>query len=320
MKSPFLPYLFLVFFLGPASILSSCKEFIEPSIAQKKVQPEAPGNAYQSTSYAINFWWDNVEDALSYRLQVVTPAFDTIGGLVEDTLIKGNKFIKTLDPGEYEWRVRAENGSSQTAYSEPRKFTVLASSLTNQSLILISPANNLATNQGSIVFKWNALFGATKYQVEIDTNNFINENSMLYNQTIPGQQLNFKFPKDQVYAWRVRAGNETEQSKWSVVNYITYDSSPPPAVTLNTPVNGEIVNTPVILKWNASPGASGYKLYLYKSDATTLYSPAYPMALSAVSYSLSTANSGEKIYWRVTATDAVGNESSSVETRNFTVQ
>jgi hypothetical protein len=319
MKLKHLYYLLFVFLPG-TSLLSSCKEFIEPSIAKRQVQLKAPSDHYQSTKYTVNFWWDEVEDALGYRLQVVTPGFDSIGGLVLDTLVKGNKFAATLDPGNYEWRVRAENGSSQTAYAAARSFTVEQSTLTNQILTLSSPANNTSTNQGAIILKWNSLFGATKYQVEIDTNNFVNENALVYNQVIPGQQLSFSFPKDQVYAWRVRAENETEQSKWSTVSYVTYDKTPPGQVNLTVPNNSSIVSLPVSLNWSPITGISNYKLYIFKGDSTTLYSASFPMNLNTTSYSFNQGITGDKIYWKVSAVDAVGNEGKPSELRSFTLQ
>jgi hypothetical protein len=319
MKLKRLYYILFVFLIG-INLLSSCKEFIEPSIAKRQVQLDAPSDHYQSTKYTVNFWWDEVEDALSYRLQVVTPGFDSIGGLVLDTLVKGNKFAVTLDPGNYQWRVRAENGSSQTEYTTARTFTVEQSTLTNQILTLSSPANNTSTNQSAVIFKWNSLFGATKYQVEIDTNNFVNENALVYNQVIPGQQLSFSFPKDQVYAWRVRAENETEQSKWSNVSYVTYDKTPPGQVNLTAPNNSSIVGLPVSLNWSPLTGVSGYKLYVFKSDSTTLYNTSFPMTLNTTSYSFNQGITGDKIYWKVSAVDAVGNEGKPSELRSFTLQ
>lgn len=53
--------------------LSACKDFIEPNISKRLVSLKAPSDKYQSTNYNINFWWDEVEDALSYRL----PGCDT---------------------------------------------------------------------------------------------------------------------------------------------------------------------------------------------------------------------------------------------------
>ncbi len=316
MKLKHLLYI-LTFFLTANTLLSSCKEFIEPSIAKRQVNIEAPADNYQSTKYTVNFWWDEVEDALSYRLQVVAPGFDSIGGLILDTLVKGDKFSATLEPGNYQWRVRAENGSSQTAYSTARSFVVEESSLTNQTMTLSSPANNFVTTQNTVLFKWNSLFGATKYQLEIDTNNFTNENALTYNNVVPGQQINFTFPKDQTYAWRVRAENETEQSKWSAVNYVTYQLPPPGQVTLASPANGSAVTLPLQLSWNAVDGAASYKLYVFKSDSTTLYSNAFPLKVTTTSYNFNLGNPGNQLYWKVSAVNASGKEGKPSGLRNF---
>jgi hypothetical protein len=314
-----LKHLFYIFpaFLASNVLLSACKEFIEPSIAKRQVTLEAPADQYLSTKYTVNFWWDEVEDALSYRLQVVNPGFDSVGSLMLDTLVKGTKFTSTLEPGNYQWRVRAENGSSQTAYSPARNFVVEESSLTNQTVTLSSPANNLVTSTNASLFKWNSLFGATKYQVEIDTNNFANEDALVYNQVVPGLQVNFTFPKDQVYGWRVRAENETEQSKWSAINYVTYQLPLPAQVSLVSPAAGSSVSLPVQLSWNSVTGVPGYKLYVFKSDSTTLYSNSFPVTVNSTGYSFNLGVTGEKIYWKVSALNASGKEGKASALRNF---
>jgi len=319
MNSKHLPVfrILLIFLTG---MLFSCKEFIEPSIANRQIQPEAPGDQYQSTKYNIGFWWDEVDDAISYRVQVVTPDFNQIGGLIIDTLVKGNKFTADIDPGQYQWRVRAENGSSQTAYSTARSFTIVPSSLTEQTVSLISPGSSYLTNQNSILFKWSNLYSATGYRIQVDSNNFANATSIVSDQLIPGQQISFKFPKDQQYQWRVRAENTTEQSKWSTINLVTFDSTPPPAVVLNAPANDAIVSAPVQLQWQAAAQAKNYRLNVYKSDSTTYYNSSYPMLLKNAGYTFSTGTTGERIYWKVTALDAAGNESRTAILRSFVIQ
>ncbi|MBB6126355.1 hypothetical protein [Mucilaginibacter lappiensis] len=313
-------FLSLLTTLALTGLLSSCKEFIEPSINKRQVQLNAPANKYQSTNYTINFWWSDVEDALSYRLQVVTPNFDSIGGLIIDTLVKGTKFSLTMDPGIYEWHVRAENGSSQTNYSAPQDFTVLTSSLTGQTIILSAPANNSLTNLSAVTFKWGGLYNATKYHLQIDSNNFADENNVVKDQVIPGQQFAFTFPKSQVYQWRVRAENETEQSKWSAINLITYDNTRPAMVTLNQPQNNATISLPVNLTWNTATSAVKYKLALYKSDSTTPYNNTFPVVLSTTSFSFNLGNSGDRIFWKVSAINAAGNEGQSSELRSFVLQ
>jgi hypothetical protein len=314
------PFLYL-FCMSTALIsLYSCDDIIEPSISKSQVQLEAPTDQFLSTSYAVNFWWDEVNHALSYHLQVVTPNFSSPTSLVLDTTITGNKFTYTFSPGNYQWRVMAENGSSQTAYTTPRNFTVASSSITTQMVLLGTPANNYLTNQANVTLTWGSLYGATKYQVEIDTNNFVNENSIVLNETIPGLQLSFTFPKDQTYQWRIKAENDTAQAKWSSVYSMTYDNIPPPQVTLSSPSNGGTVSLPVSLQWNSTSTAVSYKLYVFQSDSTTIYNSTFPVTLNTTSYTFNLGNSGSTIYWRVYAVDAAGNVSQPSALRSFVLQ
>lgn len=139
--------------LGLVLLSTGCKEFIEPSIEKKNTVLLAPSNGTESSVYSQTFWWEELDNALQYRLQVVTPDFKNTSRLILDTIITASKFNYTLDPGNYEWWVRAENGSSQTPYSKAA-FIINPSSIEQQQVQLQSPANNLVTNQSSAVFKW----------------------------------------------------------------------------------------------------------------------------------------------------------------------
>jgi hypothetical protein len=315
------PFFYLRLFLFATSAsLFSCDDIIEPSISKQQVTLEAPANYYQSTSYTINFWWDAVDHALSYHLQVVSQSFTSPGGLILDTVVTTYKFSSTLTPGKYQWRVMAENGSTQTAWSAPRTFTIGAGSIKNQAAQLTSPANNLLTNVSPYTFQWGSLYGATAYLFEIDTNNFVNGSAIVSSQLIPGQQISFAFPKSQTYQWRVRAQNDTAQAQWSPVYSVTYDNIPPGQATLVAPVNAATVSLPVTLQWNAVATAVKYELYVYQSDGVTLYSSSFPMSLTSTSYSFNLGSSGNTIYWMVTAVDAAGNESPASVLDNFILQ
>ena len=302
------------------TMLYSCKDFIEPSITDQQVHINAPANGYQSTSYTVNFWWDTVEDALTYRLQIVTPEFQNTGALITDTLIKGNKFSFNLTPGSYQWRVKAENGSSQTVYSSTQSFSVAFSSIRQQKVQLGAPGNNLLTNQSSLSFSWGSLYGATKYRLQIDTNNFADENKVVLNQTTPALQTNFTLPKDQSYQWRIRAENDTAQAQWSSINTFTYDHTPPDVVSLTSPLNNQSVSSLVLIQWAPSAGTVKYKLLVFKDDGTTPYNNNFPMVLNTTSYTLTQGNFGERIYWKLSAIDGAGNESQSSIVRSFLIQ
>jgi hypothetical protein len=309
---------YLLFILSTAS-LSACKDIMEPSLNKRAMVANAPGNNYQSPSYAINFWWDEVEDALSYRLQVVQPNFSNIAGLVLDTVVKSSRFTYTLSPGNYEWRVLAQNGSSKTPYTAPKSFVVLTTSISQQKVLQSAPANGLLTNQSAVSFQWESLYGAAKYNLQIDTNSFANESALVYNQTIPGQQFSFTLPKDHSYQWRVRAVNDTAKSLWSDIRTFVYDHTPPSQVQVIAPANNNQVTLPVALQWNMIAAAK-YKLYVFKSDSTTTYNNTFPLSVTTNSYSFTTGTIGERVYWKVSAIDAAGNEGQASTLRSFVLR
>lgn len=314
------PFFLILYALTSVVVFSGCDDIIEPSISKATETLDAPSNGYQTNNYTVNFWWNTVDHALSYHLQVVTPNFANPGSLVLDTTVSTYKFSAALSPGSYQWRVMAENGSTMTAWATPNSFTILPGSLSQQAVQLIAPANNLLTNQSPYTFSWNALYNATQYQFQIDTNNFSNPNAIVSSQTISGTQLNFSFPKSQVYQWRVMAMNDTAQSQWSLVYQVTFNNTPPAQVALVSPTSGTTVPLPVTLQWNAVANAVKYKLYVYQSDGVTLYNSTFPMSLTTTSYSFNLGSSGNKIYWTVTAVDAEGNESTPAAPIYFTLQ
>ena len=301
-------------------MLVSCKVIIEPSLQNREVRLLAPVDQYQTTIYYIGFWWDEVEDALSYKLQIVGGTFNSPGNLVVDTLLKVNKFALNLVPGAYQWRIQAINGSSQSPFGGPRSFTIYPSTIKQQSVQLSSPANTFITNQPTMAFQWGNMFGATKYHIQIDTNNFVNEQAIAFDLTVPGQQLSYNFPKEQSYQWRVRAENDTAVSRWSIVSQLLFDRTPPGKIQLNAPSDGETVGRPVTLTWTIPQTAIKYKLYVLREDSVSAYNGTFPLVLNSNSYSFDLGNAGDKIYWRVAAIDAAGNEGPLSQLRNFVLR
>lgn len=301
-------------------MVSSCKDFIEPSLEKRQVTLLAPADQYESVKYQVGFWWEPVTDALYYRLQIVTPNFNAAGSLIADTLLTAvNKFSLSLDPGIYQWRVRAENGSSHSSYSTAG-FIVHESSVEQQKVTLSLPGNNYLSNQAGVQLKWNTLFGADEYRLQIDTGSFGDETKMVYNSTLSAPAYAFTFPKDGLFKWRVRAENATVQSRWSDTFNMTYDSTPPGKVTIVAPSNGATLSKPVNLQWTSVATAKKYKLYVFKSDRSSAFSTAFPVLINGTSYSFNQGESGEKLYWRVSALDEAGNEGPLSEEMNFILQ
>ncbi len=104
-------------------VLFSCSDFIEYPLEDKQVSLLAPTDLFASQDTQVTFWWNMEQDARFYRLQVVSPSFDSIHRLWIDSLVIGDKATFTLSPGNYAWRLRPENHGSVGRYNY-RKFII----------------------------------------------------------------------------------------------------------------------------------------------------------------------------------------------------
>jgi hypothetical protein len=313
MKSIRLIFVFLTF------LLYGCTEFIEPSIENRKIAILAPANRLETSSYEQIFWWNPMSDAIFYRLQVVSPRFDSVRKLVLDTLIKNEKFVYTMDPGKYEWRVRGENGSSASSYST-RSLEIFPSSLTEQSVQLTVPSGGLNFSKPEIRYEWLKLFGASVYRLQVDNNNFLDEKNMTLNITTNNLGFLQTLTQEGTYQFRVRAENATENSKWSTVRTLSYDATGPERVILSTPLNKQTVSRPVRLTWNKVADAERYEISMYQSDEQTPYNKSYPQTVTSTEHVFDAGSSGETIAWRIRAFDKAGNAGTYSDIRTFMIQ
>jgi len=102
----------------------SCEEVLEPSLESKKVISLAPVDNLISVNASQTFYWETLQGATKYQLQIVSPRFDSIVQLISDTSILINQFTFSLAKGNYQWRVRAINNSTSSNYSDIRKMTI----------------------------------------------------------------------------------------------------------------------------------------------------------------------------------------------------
>lgn len=71
----------------------------------------------------INFLWQELEDASAYKIQVASPDFSNSTFFVVNETVLTDNYSAILTEGEYRWRVRAENETSISSYTE-RTLTI----------------------------------------------------------------------------------------------------------------------------------------------------------------------------------------------------
>ena len=105
-------------------LVMGCRDVFEKDISEKEVELIAPADSVDTTHATLTFVWEERDGATGYRLVVVSPSFDRIELYVLDTLVEGNQYTYTLEPGRYEWGVRPENSAYEGIYRW-RVLTVL---------------------------------------------------------------------------------------------------------------------------------------------------------------------------------------------------
>lgn len=304
---------FLLIPVGLLFLMFSCEEVIlEKDISDKTVELVAPINNAQFNSTSVVFTWNEVQDATKYQLKIARPNFTNPLQIVLDTLITATSFNQQLAIGQYEWQVRAVNSGYNTSYSS-RLLTIASNEdFQSNTMVLTAPTNNLITNTASQTLSWQAIIGATNYQVQV----YDEANTIVLDQTTPNTTYNYIFA-DGTYQWRVRATNGTDYTLYSSRS-VLIDTTVPNTPTLISPANtGNTTETDIVFQWNRTPitgSTENDKIYIYSNSALTnlvyegqVTSP-FTRTLSAGTY-----------YWRVKALDTAGNEGAFSTTFSFTI-
>ncbi|NCC74585.1 MAG: hypothetical protein EOM06_14485, partial [Sphingobacteriia bacterium] len=143
--------------------LYSCNEIVEEDISGKTVTIISPSDGYSSPSNQVVFWWNKLDGADWYNLQIVKPSFNNVQTIIADTNVTGENFTCLLSFGDYQWRIRPENSAYEGDYVV-RSFSVESDSdLTYQVVPLVLPVQNDTSNLTSQNFSWQALPYADSY-------------------------------------------------------------------------------------------------------------------------------------------------------------
>lgn len=304
-------YKYLLFFIFLFCI--SCEEIlIVQDISKKEVVLVAPGNNVTLTFSGVTLSWETVKDANKYRIQIASPNFEAPQQLVLDTLISKNSFTRQLTIGKYEWRVKAVNSAYETAYSK-RSFEILNNDdFQKNTVVLLSPVNNLTTKTVLQKLSWDAILGTSSYQLQV-----LDENNILVKeQSTATTFIDYTFAEGK-YTWKIRASNGTVQTLYTSRS-ILVDTKAPNTPTPTSPANASTTtNTAISFQWNRTPIAGSTEkdsIYVYTESALTNLN----FKDKAVSPYSKTLTKGT-YYWFVRSFDEAGNQSPRSTVFNFTI-
>lgn len=327
---------------------TSCDKYIEDDISDARLFMLAPVDGLVTKEKTLMFWWDDIDEASSYHIQVVSHNFDTIVNLLVDSVTPENKLSLTLRGGRYECRVRGENASSKTAY-EYRKFTIDTVvhipdtttpvdttenpidttenpvSIAGQQITVTTPQNNLFYANDEILFSWNAIENATSYTIALkeetnDGNDVFSPVSITTTETDLSDHLTNALT-DGTYIWRVYAVNDISESETSEIT-INIDKTAPGNPQLTSPANMDtIINSDnVAFNWTQGNDFAGIdydSVFIYRIDSTATEIKVLEQSLVSNDMQTSaTLSDSTWYYWSVVSYDILGHETETQETGN----
>lgn len=292
----------------------SCSVIFVMDISNEEVILLAPHDKLETTLSTQTFWWEYVEDANGYQLQIVNPDFNQIKVLILDTIVSGNKFTYNLSPNYYEWRVRALNSAYSTNYTVNSLKIDSTYDLSNETIILNFPVNNDTSNLSEQNFSWNSLYNAENYNLRLyyedelilDTNSVLNE--IKYNLD----------NNEGSYLWKVNASNIVSSTQYSERTFYI-DLTPPNKRTLLLPENEAVLSdTTVIFSWKkeTNNGSSEYdSIFIYNDVNMTDNVVSGKSSDQSFEYVFNTGT----YYWNVKGIDKAGNSGELSELWSFEI-
>src|ERR1700752_34158 len=146
-------------------MMSCTKDFVVKDIKNATVTIIAPADSLNTPNNSITFWWEELDGAENYNIQIVKPSFSSVQQLIVDTLVVGNIFNHTFTPGTYQWRIKASNAGGSTNYFTRTLIIDSTSNLNLVSVGLIAPANHSVMTNNNVSFVWNPLPAADYYEL-----------------------------------------------------------------------------------------------------------------------------------------------------------
>lgn len=309
-----------------AITLGACNDFFEKDITKKEITVYTPTDKSTSSSAAVTFTWEKVKGALKYQLQAVKGSFSNVQSFVFDSTVTTQKLSWQFNPGNYEWRIKAINGSSETRYFSFSFSVDSTLDIKNQTPILQSPANNSYSNNLTQTFNWYSVPNATEYRLDI----YDSTSALITTQNIQNAlSYSYTFSSPGVYRWRVQARNDISLSNYSGYYYITIKTTPASVSTPLTPKNDSIVSVnPLALKWTREALTVADSIMIDTSSTFSSNPIPYrfyytgtqgPSTINTIVTITNPPVSGTKLYWRLKSKDNAGNWSGYSSKQRFKV-
>lgn len=292
--------LILIVFLS----FTGCEDIFEKDISKERIILLSPPDSLVTTIMLQSFWWEEVEGADYYTLQIVSPSFSQIIQLLTDTNVYSTKFNFSLLPGIYEWRVKAVNFGYSSPFSVNRLIIDSTPDISHQTIRLIVPPDYDTTNFISILFDWEGLYNADNYNFQL----FYHDDRFI-SEDIEADSITSYLPEgDGPYTWKVRGQNFSSNTPYSSRSIFLDTQAPGIPQLVSPPANGILPDSLIEFRWiRYSHDGSSVKDSLHIATDSFFIQPVVKIFLSETSY-IDSLGKGT-FFWRVCSIDKAGNKS-----------
>ena len=238
----------------------------EKDLSGQKMTVIAPATGSVINQTEVLFSWNAVEGATAYRLQIVSPSFDKMQGLIEDKEVEETVYRVQLGDGEYQWRVYALNAGSQTNPVTTSFRVQTKKDISRDRLTVIAPANGALLSRPEVTFSWESLAGADGYRLMVASPSFAQAQWMADDVTVTGTSHQVTLPAG-TYQWRIQAFNDTYRTAAQTYSLRIRDGNDisDRSVTVLAPASGvQLPAGEVVFQWETLAGADRYRVLIAK--------------------------------------------------------
>lgn len=310
--------------------------------------PSYPIGGVTIYTTAPTFYWylGASGDGLVYDLEIVESSGSFTGtptaGAAYNDVVSLYSAIGGLTPGKtYKWKVRSDNGSTQSSWSSEASFTV-DGGINNGYPVATWPIGNSTVFTAAPTLYWyleGSSLGLTKYVVRWKETSNSSDWASDYDGTADVNDVNTTYYTfgsalnyGSTYYWAVASYDGTSYSNWSTGSFTVVGGNGSASLVLSYPSNGgSITQTSSTFYWylnGTSIGIQGYELIYSRSDVFASGTDAFGTVTNTVAagtigtnlfYSVSGLVPGATYYWKVRIWYGGTNYTSYSSTWSFTV-
>lgn len=297
--------------------LLGCAKWVNVDISNESIEILSPSDKIKDSIQVKTFWWNKLEGATQYYLQVVSPNFDSIEAKIYDKIDSTNSVELSLLPGVYEWRVKGINDDFETPWSTYSIEVTSSNYLTGQSITGVTPMDSYNSNEMKVNFSWDNLYATDNYILKIvDQNNNVIE---LYSNATTNHDFTFK--DEGLYTIKLQAINALSASLEKEFE-IRIDTTSPSINQLITPVFDTISTFPVTFEWQTTVNNGGaIQEQLIIGTDSLLNNVIMDSTFSeSTTIQLDTITTQGKLFWKINRVDEAGNSTQPTDSKPFWVK